>query len=179
MTLVSKPANAKRRPAEEISFGVGKTELGLILVGFSQKGIVYCQVGEDIEDLAQDLQRAFPQAMIVWRNDAHKKDVAKVIRLIDKPRGKIKFDVALDLRGSAFQKKVWNAIRTVPVGRVVTYGDIAHKIGSPRAARAVGSACANCMISFIIPCQRVLSKSGKSSGHWRISQHALIAREAG
>ncbi|MGB8355831.1 MAG: methylated-DNA--[protein]-cysteine S-methyltransferase [Chthoniobacteraceae bacterium] len=166
-----------RAAEEEIHFGMGKSSLGVVVVASSDKGVVAILMGEDGDGLIHDLQERFPQAHLVHgHGDRESVElVTRVVEFIEKPaRG---LDLQLDVRGTVFQRKVWRAVREVPVGRTSTYSEIARKIGAPKAMRAVGTACSNNNISLAIPCHRVLRKDGSLCGSI-VRQGALIGREA-
>jgi AraC family transcriptional regulator of adaptative response/methylated-DNA-[protein]-cysteine methyltransferase len=164
---------------EEIRFETGQSSLGPILVAASGKGVVAILIGEDSNQLVQDLQQRFPMAHLV-REDGDGADlVARVVNFIEAPGHGL--DLPLDMRGTAFQRRVWKALRKIPTGQTTTYTDLARKIGKPKAIRAVGNACSTNNIAIAIPCHRVLRKDGSLSGgyHWGADrQHALISREA-
>jgi len=166
-----------READEEIYFGVGKSSLGVVLVASSDKGVVSILMGEDADELVRDLQERFPMAHLVHgRGDRESAElVARVVEFIETPaRG---LDLPLDVRGTAFQRRVWRAVRGIPVGRTSTYSEIARRIGAPKAMRAVGTACSNNNISLAIPCHRVLRKDGSLCGSI-VRQGVLISREA-
>ncbi|MDR3401896.1 MAG: methylated-DNA--[protein]-cysteine S-methyltransferase [Chthoniobacter sp.] len=181
-------AKRRKRPArglrvdpsvEEIRFGVGRTSLGPMLVAFSMKGVVSISIGQDADQLLPELEEQFPQAQLVSAHRDDMKQLARVAEYIEAPdRG---LDLPLDLRGTAFQKRVWRAVREIPVGQTSTYTEIARKIGSPKAIRAVGSACARCGLAFVIPCHRVMRHDGTFHSRdiaTNTRVHALLAREA-
>ena len=166
-------------PSEELHFGVGRSSLGSILVASSKKGIVAILIGRDWRKLVHELEQRFPLAHLVRGDRSHDNLVAQVIDFVEAPAGEL--DLPLDVRGTAFQKRVWQAVGEIPAGETTTYTEIARKIGAPKAMRAVGNACSNNPIAIAIPCHRVLRKDGPSSdGRHRASsrQQALIRREA-
>ena len=166
-----------RAADEEIHFGTGKSSLGMVLVASSEKGVVAILMGEDADELVDDLQERFPRAHFVHgRGDRESAElVARVVEFIETPACGL--DLLLDVRGTAFQRRVWRAVREIPVGRTSTYSEIARKIGAPKAMRAVGTACSINNISLAIPCHRVLRKDGALCGSI-IRQGVLISREA-
>jgi len=168
------------RPGERIRFAVGQSSLGSILVASSETGVVSIMIGEDRDRLVEELKNRFPSAILVRgdRNDVNL--VTRVVDFVEEPTDGLA--LPLDVRGTPFQQRVWEAVREIPAGQTATYTDIALKIGAPRAMRAVGSACAKSTIALAIPCHRVVHNDGSLSGgnHWRIDrQRALIDREAG
>ena len=165
---------------EEIRFLVGKSSLGLMLVASSSKGLVSILMGEDEDELIEDLQRRFPDAQLVRgysEEDRHRLEL--VLALAENPSCAL--DLPLDVRGTEFQRKVWQALREIPVGHTTSFTDIASKIGEPKAMRAVGNACSTNNLALAIPCHRVLHRDGSLSGgfHWGdATQRILLDREA-
>jgi AraC family transcriptional regulator of adaptative response/methylated-DNA-[protein]-cysteine methyltransferase len=124
---------------EEIKFAVGQTSLGAILVASSEKGVASILLGDDPEDLVRDLQDRFPKARLVGADREYEALVARVVGLVETPR--IGLHLPLDIRGTAFQRRVWRALQEIPVGETVSYAEVARRIGSPKAVRAVAGAC--------------------------------------
>jgi AraC family transcriptional regulator, regulatory protein of adaptative response / methylated-DNA-[protein]-cysteine methyltransferase len=165
-------------PNEEIRYGTGESVLGPVLVASSDKGVVSIVVARTSDHLIQTLQKRIPRGHLVHDAAGMKRLVAQVVNYIDKPEGIL--ELPLDLRGSPFQRRVWQAISEIPAGSVTSYSEIAYQIGSPRAGRAVGGVCALNGLAFAVPCHRVLHKDGSptAGNHWSTySQRALIARE--
>lgn len=162
---------------EEIRFAIGQCSLGAILVASSKKGVVAILIGEDPEQLAHTLQDRFPKAHFIGADAAYEQLIAKVVGLVEAPTMNV--DLPLDVRGTAFQQKVWRALRKIPVGRTATYSDIARRIGAPKAIRAVAGACAANHIAVAIPCHRVIRNDGNLSGYrWGVERkRALLDRE--
>lgn len=163
---------------ETLRFAVGQCSLGAILVASSGRGVVAISLGEDPHALVRDLQDRFPRAELVGGDDAYEKLVAQVVGLVEAPgRG---LDLPLDIRGTAFQQKVWQALRGIPAGETVSYAEIARRIGAPRATRAVAGACAANPLAIAIPCHRVVRNDGALSGYrWGVQRkRALLDREA-
>lgn len=163
---------------EELCFGIGHSSLGAILVASSEKGIVAIFLGDDANVLIEELQHRFPKAKLVDGDADYDQLVKKVVELVETPNTAIY--LPLDLRGTAFQQRVWNALLEIPVGRTVSYTQIAARIGSPKSVRAVAGACAANNISIIIPCHRVVRSDGSLSGYaWGVERkRQLIAAEA-
>jgi AraC family transcriptional regulator of adaptative response/methylated-DNA-[protein]-cysteine methyltransferase len=162
-----------------IRFAVGECSLGSILVARSERGVCAILLGDDPQRLAQDLQDQFPRADIVGGDADFERLVARVVGLIESPaRG---FDLPLDVRGTAFQERVWQALREIPAGATASYADIATAIGAPGAARAVAQACGANPLAVAIPCHRVVRRDGDLSGYrWGVERkRTLLAREAG
>ena len=144
----------------------------------SRKGLCAIGLGDDPEALLRDLQDRFPRAHLVGADQRFERQVAQVIRFVDAPSVGLK--LPLDVRGTAFQQRVWQALRKVPVGRTVSYADIARGIGAPRAIRAVAQACAANALAVAIPCHRVVRQDGALSGYrWGVERkRALLDRES-
>ena len=159
-------------------FAVGECSLGSILVASSSRGICAILLGDDPDALMRNLQDQFPKAELIGGDTAFEQLVAKVVGFVEAPaRG---FDLPLDIRGTAFQQRVWQALREIPAGSTASYSDIAARIGAPKAVRAVGQACGANHIAVAIPCHRVVRTDGDLSGYrWGIERkRALLAREA-
>jgi AraC family transcriptional regulator of adaptative response/methylated-DNA-[protein]-cysteine methyltransferase len=163
---------------EEIRFAVGQTSLGAILVASSQKGVAAILLGDDPDALVRNLQDRFPKAHLVGGDRDYEALVARVVGFIENPR--IGLNLPLDVRGTVFQQRVWQALQGIPVGKTVCYAEIARRIGSPKAARAVAEACAANALAVAIPCHRVVRKDGALSGYaWGVERRrALLDREA-
>jgi AraC family transcriptional regulator of adaptative response/methylated-DNA-[protein]-cysteine methyltransferase len=163
---------------EEIRFAVGETSLGAILVASSKKGVASILLGDDPNQLVHELQDRFAKARLIGADRNYEALVAHVIGFIEAPR--IGFDLPLDVRGTTFQRRVWQALQGVPIGQTVSYTEIARRIGSPRAVRAVAGACAANHLAVAIPCHRVVRNNGSLSGYaWGVERkQALLTREA-
>jgi AraC family transcriptional regulator of adaptative response/methylated-DNA-[protein]-cysteine methyltransferase len=161
----------------EIRFAVGQCSLGAILVGATQKGICAIAFGNDPDALVRDLQDRFPKAQLIGGDAAFEALVAKVVGLVEAPAQD--FDLPLDVRGTAFQQRVWQALRKIPAGATATYTEIAKCIGHPKAVRAVAAACAGNPVAVAIPCHRVVRLDGDLAGYrWGIARkRALLAKE--
>jgi len=162
---------------EEIRFAVGQTSLGAILVASSGKGVAAILLGDDPNELVRNLQDRFPKAHLIGADRDYEALIAKVVGLVETPgRG---LNLPIDVRGTAFQQRVWQALQKVPAGETVSYAELARRIGSPKAVRAVASACAANNLAVAIPCHRVLRMDGSLSGYaWGIERkRALLDRE--
>ncbi len=162
----------------DIRFAVAQCSLGALLVAASDTGICEISLHEDPEQLVRNLQDRFKAARLIGADAQFEDWVAAVVGFVEDPsRG---LDLPLDVRGTAFQRRVWQALREIPVGETATYTDIAERIGSPRAVRAVARACATNNIALAIPCHRVVRTDGSLAGYrWGIDRkRELIAREA-
>ena len=161
-----------------IRFAVGECSLGAILVAATDKGVCAIEFDDDPERLVRNLQDRFPNARLVGGDEAFEQLVAKVVGFVDAPaRG---LDLPLDIRGTAFQRRVWDAIRDIPAGSTASYAEIARRIGVPKAVRSVAQACASNALAVAIPCHRVVRTDGSVSGYrWGVARkRALLAREA-
>ncbi|MBV8192198.1 MAG: bifunctional DNA-binding transcriptional regulator/O6-methylguanine-DNA methyltransferase Ada [Alphaproteobacteria bacterium] len=163
---------------EEIRFAVGQTSLGALLVASSRKGVAAILLGDDPDKLVHSLQDRFPRAHLIGADRDYEALVARVVGFVDAPR--IGLDLPLDVRGTAFQQRVWQALRDIPVGATVSYAEIARVIGAPKAVRAVAQACAANNLAVAVPCHRVVRKDGSVSGYaWGVERkRALLDREA-
>lgn len=162
----------------EIRFAVGECSLGSILVARSRDGVCAILMGDDPDQLARQLQERFPRAELVGGDADFERLVAAVVGFVERPG--LGLDLPLDVRGTAFQQRVWQALRAIPAGETVSYADIARRIGAPRSARAVAHACASNLLAVAIPCHRVVKRDGGISGYrWGVERkRALLAREA-
>ena len=176
--LGMKPSNFRRGGKDEtLRFAVGECSLGAILVAASKKGVCAIFLGDDPNALAQQLQDRFPKAHLIGGDKAFERRVAKVVGLVEAPQ--IGLDLPLDVRGTAFQQRVWKALREIPAGSTVSYADVARQIGHPKAFRAVAQACGANPLAVAIPCHRVLRNDGALSGYrWGVERkRALLERE--
>lgn len=161
----------------EMRFAVGECWLGSVLVAATPKGVCAILLGDDPEALVRDLQDRFANARIIGADRAFEGWVAKVVGLIEAPDKGL--DLPLDIHGTAFQQRVWQALRDIPPGTTASYSDIARRLGQPTASRAVAGACAANPLAVAIPCHRVVRVDGGLSGYrWGIERkRALIDRE--
>jgi AraC family transcriptional regulator of adaptative response/methylated-DNA-[protein]-cysteine methyltransferase len=161
----------------EVLFAVAECSLGSILVARSAKGVCAILLGDDPDVLVRDLQDRFPHATLVGGNSAFEQVVAKVIGCVENPA--LGLDLPLDVRGTAFQHRVWQALCEIPVGSTVSYSEIAARIGAPKSARAVAQACGANALAVAIPCHRVVRTDGSLSGYrWGVERkRTLLTRE--
>ncbi|MDD0972816.1 bifunctional DNA-binding transcriptional regulator/O6-methylguanine-DNA methyltransferase Ada [Pseudomonas fontis] len=161
----------------DIRFAIGQCSLGAILVAQSARGICAILLGDDPQPLLQDLQDKFPKANFIGADADFEQLIAKVVGFIEAPA--IGLDLPLDLRGTAFQERVWQALRSIPAGNTASYAEIAERIGAPRAVRAVAQACAANSLAVAIPCHRVVRSDGNLSGYrWGVERkQQLLERE--
>lgn len=161
-----------------IDYAIGDSSLGRVLVAQSARGVVAILLGDDPAALVADLQSRHAGTPLQRADSALAGRLAAVIALVETPAAG--FDLALDPRGTAFQQRVWRALREIPCGTTQSYSDVARRIGAPRAVRAVAGACAANPLAVVVPCHRVLRSDGGLSGYrWGVARkRALLAREA-
>jgi AraC family transcriptional regulator, regulatory protein of adaptative response / methylated-DNA-[protein]-cysteine methyltransferase len=161
-----------------IRFAVGEASLGAVLVAATDKGVCAITLGDDPEALVRDLQDRFPRAEFKGGDAEFERTIAEVVGLVEAPAQRL--DLPLDIRGTAFQQKVWAALQTIPAGKTATYKEIARAIGQPTAVRAVAQACGANPLAVAIPCHRVVRSDGDLSGYrWGVERkRERIAREA-
>ncbi len=161
-----------------IRFAVGECSLGSILVAATDQGVCAILLGDDPDALVRDLQDRFPNARLIGGNADFERVVARVVGLVEAPA--LGLDLPLDVRGTAFQQRVWQALREIPAGSTASYTEIARRIGKPSAVRAVAQACASNAIAVAIPCHRVVRTDGTLSGYrWGVKRkRTLLQREA-
>jgi AraC family transcriptional regulator of adaptative response/methylated-DNA-[protein]-cysteine methyltransferase len=164
---------------EVIRFAVAACSLGALLVAATGKGICSILLGDDPEALVRDVQDRFPKAELIGAEPAFEATVAQVVAFVEAPR--IGLELPLDLRGTAFQQRVWQALRSIPAGRTVGYAELAAQLGMPQGARAVAGACAANPVAIAVPCHRVVRNDGSISGYrWGVERKkTLLEREAG
>ena len=146
------------RPPEEIRYATGKTSLGPFLVACSDAGIVSIIIRDKAAQLLAELKPRFPKARLILDRKGCGTELRKVIEYVAAPVGA--FRLPLDMRGTDFQRSVWDEVRKIPIGECSSYTKIAEAIGAPKAIRAVASSCSRCMFAFAVPCHRVLHKGG-------------------
>jgi len=163
---------------EDIRFAVGQTSLGAILVASTNKGVAAILLGDDPDELVRDLQDRFPKAHLIGADNGYEALVARVVGFVEAP--KIGLNLPLDVRGTAFQERVWKALQEIPAGATVSYAEVARRIGAPNSVRAVAGACAANNLAVAIPCHRVVRNDGAVSGYaWGVDRkRSLIDREA-
>jgi AraC family transcriptional regulator of adaptative response/methylated-DNA-[protein]-cysteine methyltransferase len=162
-----------------IRFAIGESWLGAILVASSEKGICAILLGDDPEALVRDLQDRFPKADLIGGDKDYEQLVARVVGFLENPSSGL--DLPLDIRGTAFQQRVWEALRQIPAGSTASYAEIAGRIGQPKSVRAVAQACGANYIAVAVPCHRVVRTDGALSGYrWGVERKAqLLRREQG
>ncbi len=164
-------------PGTVIRFALGECSLGSILVAATTKGVCAIELGDDPEALVHSFQERFRHAELVGDDPEFAELVARVVGLVEAPGHGL--DLPLDIRGTAFQQRVWDAIAAIPAGSTASYTELAKRIGAPKAVRAVAQACGSNAIAIAIPCHRVVRSDGSISGYrWGVARkRALLARE--
>jgi len=163
---------------EVISYAAGECALGRVLIARSAAGVCAILIGDAHEEVAENLATRFPKAELVADEAVVRDDLARVIRFVDKPSEGL--HLPLDMRGTAFQRRLWEKLRAIPVGRTVTYMELARWISPLASARVIAGACATNTIALAIPCHRVIRTNGDLAGYsWGIERkRELIRREA-
>jgi len=163
---------------ETIRFAVAQCSLGALLVAATSRGICCILLGDDPDALVRDLQDRFPKAELLGAEPGFERSVAQVVGLVEAPR--LGLDLPLDVRGTAFQQRVWQALRQIPAGQTIGYAELAAQLGMPQGARAVAGACAANPVAVAIPCHRVVRNDGAISGYrWGVERkRTLLTREA-
>ncbi len=161
-----------------IRFAIGECSLGSILVAASDQGVCAILLGDDPDELARDLQKRFPRAELIGGDSEFEGLVATVVGFVEAPA--MGLDLPLDVRGTAFQQRVWQALREIPSGQTASYTEIARRIGSPNSVRAVAQACAANAIAIAIPCHRVVRSDGGLSGYrWGVERKRALLKKEG
>jgi AraC family transcriptional regulator of adaptative response/methylated-DNA-[protein]-cysteine methyltransferase len=173
------PATYKRGGlGAEIGFAIAPSPLGRLLAAATSKGVCFVGIGEDDRALEGELRRQFPQAAGIRRDEGRLGSaMATILAYLEGSEPHI--DLPVDIRATAFQRRVWEELRRIPYGETRSYGEIAQAVGAPRAVRAVGRACATNPVALIVPCHRVVREDGGLSGYrWGLARkQALLERE--
>ena len=161
-----------------IRFISGPSSLGVLRLAFSAKGLCALLIGDDLATLERDLSRRFPGQHAPQRDEGLMPELEQTLRHLEDPRCPL--DLPLDLTGSMFQRRVWNALRQIPLGETASYLDIARQLDQPTAFRAVANACGANPLAVIVPCHRVLRQDGSLGGYrWGLERkRQLLDREA-
>jgi AraC family transcriptional regulator of adaptative response/methylated-DNA-[protein]-cysteine methyltransferase len=164
---------------EEIKLAVAPCTLGWVLAGATAKGLCAIEIGDDPQAMIAEFSRNFRNAKAVESDPDLTRLVEQVVAAIETPGSALK-DLPLDIRGTAFQRRVWDALRRIPVGETWTYGQVAQAIGSPKAVRAVGMACGSNPVSIVVPCHRVVGSNRKLTGYrWGVERKRELLRREG
>jgi AraC family transcriptional regulator, regulatory protein of adaptative response / methylated-DNA-[protein]-cysteine methyltransferase len=157
----------------QLIFEIGKCSLGSVLVASTAKGVCAILLGDTPEVVLHDLRSRFPNAELTANDHNYENLIERVIQFIDRP--KPGFDLPLDIQGTPFQQRVWQALRDIPVGTTASYSEIAAQIGAPNSFRAVAQACGTNTIAVAIPCHRVVRSDGGLSGYrWGIERKSRL-----
>ena len=160
-----------------LRFAIGECSLGAILVASSERGVSAIFLGQDPEVLIKDLQDAFPKAHLIGADKGYEILVAEVVGFIEAPLTGQEFikHLPMDIRGTAFQQRVWQALQQIPAGKTMSYSELAALIGLPKAVRAVANACAANTLAVAIPCHRVVRTDGSLSGYrWGVERKKAL-----
>jgi|SRR5437879_4598425 len=166
-------------PGAQIRVAIVRSSLGYVLVARSAKGVCAILLGDSPSLLERDLRRRFSQVRLLGSDADTESLAAEVARVVENPR--LSLDLPLDVRGTAFQHRVWRALREIAVGSTASYAEVAQRVGAPRSVRAVAQACAANPLAVLIPCHRVVRRDGALSGYrWGIERkRALLTLESG
>ncbi|MFN8006893.1 MAG: bifunctional DNA-binding transcriptional regulator/O6-methylguanine-DNA methyltransferase Ada [Terriglobia bacterium] len=178
--LGMKPSTYRKGgPGESIWHAARQCSLGYVLVAATDKGVCAILLGDDPASLLDDLKSRFPQANLTAPGPAFAGWVESVVRWIDEPNPRKGPELPLDIRGTAFQRRVWEALREIPAGKTMSYAELAKRLGNGRAVRAVAGACSANTLAVAIPCHRVIASNGKLSGYrWGVERkRRLLNRE--
>ncbi len=161
-----------------VSFAMGHSSLGNVLVAATSRGVCAIFLGDDAEELIADLKHRFPRADLVAADESFHQTVQQVVRLVQNPAAEAA--LPLDIQGTAFQQRVWQALRKIPRGSTATYSQVATSIGAATSSRAVAQACAANPLAVLIPCHRVVRTDGNLSGYrWGVERkRTLLKNEA-
>jgi AraC family transcriptional regulator, regulatory protein of adaptative response / methylated-DNA-[protein]-cysteine methyltransferase len=161
-----------------IQFALGECSLGAILVAATERGVCAILMGDTPESLTHNLQDRFPKAELIGGDTEFEHLIARVVGFVENPN--LGIELPLDVRGTAFQQRVWQALQKIPIGSTMSYSEIAERIGAPKSARAVAGACAANTLAVAIPCHRVVRNDGSLSGYrWGVERkRTLLEREA-
>lgn len=159
-----------------IRYGFGTSRYGKVVVGSTEKGVCCILFGTTQKEMLADLETRFAKATLTRDTEHLERVVDAIVRKIDSPHSEI--NISLDVQGTAFQEKVWSALRDIPTGATATYSDVASLIGKPKASRAVASACAANPLAVIVPCHRVVRASGELSGYrWGVERKRQLLKD--
>lgn len=162
--LAMKPKEYRRgADGVTITYGLAQCYLGWVIVAATDRGICAIEFGDDPKALPEQIQTGFPKARLIKADRGFKELIEKVVDFIESPKDT--FQIPLDIQGTAFQQQVWESLRQIKPGETMSYTDVAERVGKPKAARAVASACASNKLAVVIPCHRVISKAGKTGGY--------------
>lgn len=169
----------RSRPPETLEWASAPSALGHVLIGATPQGLCAILLGDDEAALLADLRRRFPRATLNAGGITARDWARAAATCVDDPGQEL--SLPLDIRGTAFQQRVWQLLRTIPPGQTLSYGEIAQRLGMPRSSRAVAQACAANPLAVAVPCHRVVARDGGLTGYrWGLERkRALLKREAG
>jgi O-6-methylguanine DNA methyltransferase len=172
------PVSRQSAKANDITFSIATTSVGEVLVARTTIGVCSILIGSDRDELEQDLARRFPKSRTVLNEVDVRHDMEMVTRFIENPKAMP--EMVLDMKGTEFQRRVWEALRKIPAGTTVSYTELAMQLNAPKSARAVAMACASNPIAMFVPCHRVVRNNGDLAGYrWGIERkRQLIDMEA-
>jgi AraC family transcriptional regulator of adaptative response/methylated-DNA-[protein]-cysteine methyltransferase len=164
---------------EAIQFAFGRSSLGVVLVAATERGVCAILLGSNEDGLSRDLEARFPNAALSAAGPGFSEWVARVVAMVDHPEQNQALGLPLDIRGTAFQRRVWEILRSIPPGETRSYREVAAQLGSPRAIRAVAGACAANALAVAVPCHRVVASDGRLAGYrWGLERkRELLERE--
>ena len=163
---------------ETIQHAVGRSTLGAVLVAWTGRGVCAILLGDDPVSLAADLQTRFPRAHLQAADAEGNERVAQVVALVDAPGTSV--SLPLDIQGTAFQRRVWEVLRSIPIGTTLSYAAVAARLGNPKAVRAVAGACAANKLAVAIPCHRVVASDGALAGYrWGVDRKRVLLQREG
>jgi AraC family transcriptional regulator of adaptative response/methylated-DNA-[protein]-cysteine methyltransferase len=166
------------RQIAQLHYAIGQCSLGFVLIARAERGVCAVLLGDDPESVTSELEKRFALTPLLRRDEELAECLSQVVGLIEAPGRPL--DLLLDLRGSTFQQRVWQALREIPVGTTTTYSEVASRIGAPKAVRAVARACATNPLALLVPCHRVIGKNGGLTGYrWGVERkRMLLERES-
>jgi AraC family transcriptional regulator of adaptative response/methylated-DNA-[protein]-cysteine methyltransferase len=175
---VSRPSRMAGRERETVHYAIGASAIGDVLVARSETGVCAILLGGGRDELIAELEARFPKAACVEGGGHAEADLARVVPFIESPADGL--DLKLDMRGTAFQRRVWNALRDIPAGSTMSYAALASRVGIASGARAVAAACAANPLALAIPCHRVVRGNGDLAGYrWGVERkRQLLLKEA-
>ena len=161
------------KSGSEIAYALGDTSLGSVLIAHSANGVCAILLGDDRQRLIRDLHAHFAEAILRAGASGMGEAVAAAVEAVERPERP--FDLPLDIGGTDFQKKVWQALREIPPGTITSYSQVAQSIGAPKSLRAAAGACAANVLAIAIPCHRVLRSNGSLSGYrWGMERKRIL-----
>ena len=161
------------RQVAQLHYAIGQCSLGFVLIARAERGVCAVLLGDNPESVTTELEKCFAPTSLLRCDEELAEYLSQVVGLIEVPSRPL--DLLLDLRGSTFQQRVWQALREIPVGTTTTYSEVASRIGAPKAVRAVARACATNPLALLVPCHRVIGKDGDLSGYrWGIERKRML-----